>query len=133
MSWPGETQGRLIRWGRWASGGVPGFPRMSALMRIKSGSRGTGDETNPELIRSNEIIGRAELRYRMVLIRHFCTQGSLREKAGRHKLPKSTYWDLIDEAVWYFHTEYDKSDVANPDKKRYEMDIVGVSSPMQTT
>jgi hypothetical protein len=103
---------------------------MSALARIKSGSRGTGDETSPELLRSNEVIAHSEKRLRMVLIRHFCTRGALREKAGRHGIPKSTYWDLVDEAVWYFHTEYDKPDVAMPDKNRYLGSTVGVSSPV---
>jgi hypothetical protein len=131
MSWPNETRGRLMRWGRWASGGVPGFPRMSALARIKSGSRGTGDETNPELIRTNQVIGFSQKHHRMIIIRHFCTSGSIREKAGRHGLPKSTYWDVLDEAVWWVHTEYDKV-LAPPDKKRYLRPIVGVPTAIHT-
>ena len=100
---------------------------MSAFMRV--GSRPTSSESNPELIRTDQIISRLEIRLRRVLIRHFCTEGSLRLKAGRHGLPKSTYFDLLDEAIWYVHTCYDKPDVALRGQPDYNGGVVGVSAP----
>jgi hypothetical protein len=103
---------------------------MSAFMRV--GSRSTGRESNPELIRTDQIISRLELRLRRVLIRHFCTEGPLRLKAGRHGLPKSTYFDLLDEAIWYVHTCYDKPDIASHGQPDYKDAVVGVSTAMPT-
>jgi hypothetical protein len=117
---PGETRRRLVEWGIWAAGfGVSGFPMLSAFMRINSGSRSTATMENPECVRTDQIVGRAELRLRKVLIRHYCTRGSVREKAERARLPKSTYHDLVEEASWFVHTEYDKAEVAVPDSRRY--------------
>jgi hypothetical protein len=113
MSCPRETKSRLIAWGRWASGAIPGFPIMAAFMRANCGGRATAiNQANPELLRTDQIIARLELKLRKVIIRHYCTQGSGREKALRMGIPKSTYWQRLDEGTWFVHTEFDKPDTA---------------------
>jgi DNA-directed RNA polymerase specialized sigma24 family protein len=86
---------------------------MAAFMRANCGGRATAlNQANPELIRTDQIISRLELRLRKVIIRHYCSQGSGREKALRMGIPKSTYWQRLDEATWFVHTEYDKPETA---------------------
>lgn len=121
MSVPRETERRLWRWGGWASGGLEFFRMTCALSRINAGSRATADsEADPEIIRTNVIIGRSERRHRLILIRQYCTRGTIREKAGRIRLPKSSYYDLLEEARWYVHTEYDKPDLALGGQQEYK-------------
>jgi len=127
---PGDTRRRLVDWGIWSAGyGVSGFPMMSAFMRINCGSRSTATMENPECVRTDQIVGRAELRLRKILIRHFCTRGSVREKALRARLAKSTYFDLLEEGAWFVHTEYDKPEFAVPGQLMYIGSSVGISSP----
>ena len=127
---PGETGRRLVFWGRWAAGGTGlGYPCMSALMRIKAGGKSTAiAEANPDLIRTDQIIANAELRHRRVLVRQYCVQGSIREKALRMGLPKSTYWDLVEEAAWWVHTEYDKAPLVPYGQECNIVSSVGVLS-----
>lgn len=117
-----ETKQRLRDWGRWANGGMHGYPSESSSERINGGGRSTAlKEANPDLLRTDHIVGCAELKLRRILIRHYCTAGSGREKALRMTLPKSTYFQLLNEAEWFVMTELDK-----PDNGCYLTDIVGV-------
>jgi hypothetical protein len=130
VSVPNETIRRLRRWGGWASGGLLNSALVCALDFINSGSRATADaDADPEILRTDWIVGRAERPMRVILIRHYCTDGSGREKALRMGVPKSTYYDRLEEARWFVHTEYDKADalpIAPPDTKGYRYASVRV-------
>lgn len=118
-----------MEWGVWAAGyGISGYPMLAAFMRINCGSRSTAVTENPECIRTDHIVGRAELKLRRILIRQYCTRGSIREKALRAGMPKSSYWDLVEQGAWFVHTEYDKPEMALPDIRRYIRASVGVAS-----
>lgn len=101
------TRARLIRWGRWAQGGLRGYPLMVAWMRIAFGQE-TGAAPDEEEV--DRIVCRAEQPQRQILVVHFCFRGPVRQKANQLGIPKSTYWDRIDEAIWFVHTELDRPD-----------------------
>jgi hypothetical protein len=95
---------------------------MSAFLRVRIDRASVFDIIDPEILRTDWIVGRAQLRLRRVLIRHYCTRGHVRAKAMRMGLARSTYFDLLEEARWFVHTEYDKPDaypVAPPDRICY--------------
>lgn len=100
------TRARLIQWGRWAQGGLRGYPLMVAWMRIAFGQE-TGAAPDEEEV--DRIVCRASVELRRVLIVQFTYRGSHRQKAFQLRLPKSTYQDRLDEAIWFVHTELDSS------------------------
>lgn len=51
------------------------------------------------------IVRRLEAQPRVVVIVHYCRQGHWTEKARAVDLAKSRYYQLLDEATWFVHTE----------------------------
>lgn len=101
-----NTCSLLRQWGSWAAGGGPAaFPRTCAMTRIKSGDRITSENVDPDVLRCNEIIRRASTSMRKILVTHYCSRGSSREKAEIMQLKRSTYYLRLNEAEWWAHTE----------------------------
>src|ERR1700675_3751062 len=103
-----DTRRLLRRWGHWAGGGIIGFPQMSAFMRIQMGSRSSIDpRTDADILACDKAVASAELCHRKMLIRHYCTQGTSREKAGKVGLQRSRYYVLLSDSEWFVHTTLD--------------------------
>jgi hypothetical protein len=101
------TLARLTRWGRWAQGGLRGYPNAAAWLRVALGSE-AGEAPDEQEI--DRIVCRAQLEQRQVLITQFCHRGSKRQKAQQLGLAKSTYCDRLDIAIWFVHIELDRAD-----------------------
>lgn len=123
----GFTYTKLVlhRWGSWARGGLIGFPRMSALCRINSGGKLTADGLDdPTVVQCDQVIAKAESGTRIILVRHYCGYSSGRENAARLNMAKSTYYDKLDEARWYVHTELETG-LKPPDRSGIDNPILG--------
>jgi hypothetical protein len=126
-----RTRDRLKAWGRWASGGIRGYPKMAAFMRALTG-RGVSRalEPAPDILRVDELVLAAEPDTRKVLIRHYCGHSSGRQIAERLGISKSIYYSRLSDAIWYIHTSWDEPLIAMPDKTRYGCESVGFISTL---
>jgi hypothetical protein len=108
----GQTQWRLAIWGRWASGGVIGFPMCAAFTResLKQ-SRYAGDPPD-DILRIDDIIGRADRVTRLLLIGHYCGAPEIERRLARaarvtgRQLRRRDYYRAISEAQHYVHSAY---------------------------
>jgi len=66
------------------------------------------DHADPEVLFCDSIVRKADKEIRVILVRHYCGNGTGREKAARSGMSKSTYYQRLNEAEWWIHTELDK-------------------------
>jgi hypothetical protein len=100
-----STRYRLRVWGRWAQGGLRGYPTMCAFLQIVH-AQDVGIPPQ-DILETESAVNRAERHYRIVLVKEFCHRGARRQKAFELDLPKTTYERRLDEAMWVVHTELD--------------------------
>jgi hypothetical protein len=76
------TRLRLLAWGRWARGGLPGLPTMSNIEKARVGRGGTENmEMPPHIAEVDVVICRAPQPEKSVLITYYSKSGPLAEKA----------------------------------------------------
>jgi hypothetical protein len=125
MSWESGiigTRRKLWRWGQWARGGLLGYPTQSITEQFKAGGRCTaGPEADPELLLLDLIIAQTSEKPKKVLIVHHCQEGTMRQKAVRLHMNKSTYWDYLEDGRWYVHIRLE-----NFGQPAYKQSIVAV-------
>lgn len=95
---------RLTEWGRWSRDP----PALRSNWCILWGRSPSEKMRMPDHIQEVDgIICRLEPKPRIVLIVHYCQDGSGREKAIRLGVSKSDYFRDLDVAHWFVHTELD--------------------------
>lgn len=104
------TRQLIRRWGKSGRGSILGFPTMVAFMRITFGTADSPGEVDADVERIDTIVSNAPTEFKNVLITHYCRGASTRYLAKLLGCSKSHVWTLIDEAVWYVHTELDPAD-----------------------
>lgn len=95
----------LTEWGK-RSREVPAL--RSAWRIWFFGGSGGKEAALPEYLQIvDAIVCRLEPQPRIVTIVNYCQTGSGRDKALRLDMPKTTYFRLLDQALWFVHTELD--------------------------
>ena len=110
------TQVRLIEWGKWGRERGPGWPRASCLWNVSAGHI---PEMPAHVVQVDGIVTRMqqdadERPHRRMLIAHYLHSGSIRDRASRLGIAKSTYHDRLERAQWAVHVKLEVLD--EPDR-----------------
>lgn len=100
------TRLRLAAWGRFNRIGMTGYPTSCPYL-VQSTSFGHEPEPPSDVQEIDGIVARADPSDKLILVVGYSQVGTLREKAQRLHLPKSTFKDKLDRAEWYVHQSLD--------------------------
>lgn len=100
------TRLRLVAWGHYNRLGLPTYPSECPYLRQTVGH---GHESNPpeDVQEIDSIVARAEPKDKLIIVVAYAQGGSMRDKAQRLHLAKTTYARHLDRAEWYVHQSLD--------------------------
>lgn len=98
---------RLNEWGRWSRDPAPLRSSMGLWFRGSRSSQSNGNFMPDHIQHVDGIVSRLSRSPRIVIIVHYCRQGSGRDKAISLGIPRTTYFRNLEEGHWFVHTELD--------------------------
>lgn len=100
------TRYKLGLWGKYHRVAMPAYPTATPYLNQRT-AKGHEPEPPQDIQQIDAIILRADPEDKYILIVGYTQYGTIREKAARLQLAKSTFYRKLEQAEWFVHSELD--------------------------